>query len=69
MGNIAAKQVARFLLPVFPYLNKFIGASCNSCYVGETRRHFHIRELLASDKPSQFLNINRVPSIVSCILD
>ena len=47
-----AKQVARFLLPVFPYFNKFNGANCNSCYVGQTRRHFHTPEFLASDKPS-----------------
>ena len=47
-----AKQVARFLLPVFPYFNKSNGANCNSCYVGEMRRHFHTPAFLASDKPS-----------------
>ena len=54
-----AKQVARFLLPVFPYFNKFNGANCNSCYVGETRRHFHTSELI---NLQTCLNINRVRS-------
>ena len=46
------KTSCTILLPVFPYFNKFNGGSCNSCYVGETRRHFHTPEFLASDKPS-----------------
>ena len=65
-----AKQVARFLFPVFPYFNKFNGANCNILAAlvrrGDIFTHPSSLRLI---NLHTFLNINRVRSIVACILD